>query len=139
LIGQSAQLNSDEKYIAESADRIARSTAAYQRLATLHAQLTDVPTPRPAARATPSTRDAGAAKPPAGGTSPAGTPLTNKDVIDLVVAGLDDENLIASINDAGAVSFDLTPAGLKTLLAGKVSNRVINAMRARAKAPAAPR
>lgn len=57
--------------------------------------------------------------------------LTNKDVIDLRQAGLDDDNLIAAIKSAKGVQFDLSPAGLKTLLAGKVSNRVIAAMRAR--------
>jgi hypothetical protein len=59
--------------------------------------------------------------------------LTNKDVIDLRIAGLDDDNLIAAITDARAVSFDLSPAGLKALLAGKISNRVIAAMRGRSK------
>jgi hypothetical protein len=57
--------------------------------------------------------------------------MTNGDVIDLRKAGLDDENLIAAIRDAGAVTFDLSPAGLKALLAAKVSNRVITAMRER--------
>jgi hypothetical protein len=58
--------------------------------------------------------------------------MTNKDVIDLRGAGLDDDNLIAAINDAKAVNFDLSPAGLKALLTAKVSNRVITAMRAKA-------
>ena len=57
--------------------------------------------------------------------------MTNTDVIDLRKAGLDDANLIASIRDAGAVAFDLSPAGLKTLLTAKVSNAVIAAMRER--------
>ena len=57
--------------------------------------------------------------------------MTNKDVVDLRVAGLDDDNLIAAIKDAKAANFDLSPAGLKALLTAKVSNRVITAMRAR--------
>jgi hypothetical protein len=57
--------------------------------------------------------------------------MTNADVIDLRKAGLDDDNLIAAIKDAGAVAFDLTPAGLKGLLGAKVSNKVIAAMRDR--------
>ena len=48
--------------------------------------------------------------------------MTNKDVVDLRVAGLDDDNLIAAIKDAQAVNFDLSPAGLKSLLSAKVSN-----------------
>jgi hypothetical protein len=133
LIAQAAQMNDDEKYIAESAERISRSTSAYQQLATLYAQLGDVrPAPRERAATTPpSARDTVVEKTRT--AEKAAAALTNKDVIDLVVAGLDDENLIATVSEAKTVNFDLTPAGLKTLLAGKVSNRVINAMRARAK------
>ena len=61
--------------------------------------------------------------------------MTNKDVIDLRAAGLDDSNLIAAITAAKAVNFDLSPAGLKTLLTGKVSNAVITAMRGRSDLP----
>jgi hypothetical protein len=57
--------------------------------------------------------------------------MTNQDVVDLRAAGLDDDNLIAAIKEAKGVKFDLSPAGLRSLLAGKVSNRVISAMRAR--------
>jgi hypothetical protein len=57
--------------------------------------------------------------------------MTNTDVIDLRKAGLDDDNLIAAIRDAPSVRFDLSPAGLKALLAAKVSNAVITAMRVR--------
>jgi hypothetical protein len=57
--------------------------------------------------------------------------MTNADVIDLRKAGLDEDNLIAAIRDAAAVGFDLSPAGLKALLAAKVPNRVITAMRER--------
>ena len=75
-------------------------------------------------------------------TTPAGPPaappaaeqaatMSNKDVIDLRAAGLDDENLIAAIKSAKSVGFDLSPAGLKTLLGAKITNRVITAMRAR--------
>jgi hypothetical protein len=133
MIGQAAQLNDDEKYITESAGRIARSTASYQRLAQMYAQLTDVPAarPTPTLPAPPPAREEKIAPPEK--TSTASGPLTNKDVIDLAAAGLDDDNLIATINEAKGVKFDLTPGGLKTLLSGKVSNRVINAMRARAK------
>ena len=45
--------------------------------------------------------------------------MSNQDVIELRTAGLDDENLIAAITAAKDVKFDLSPAGLKKLLAGK--------------------
>jgi hypothetical protein len=57
--------------------------------------------------------------------------MTNADVIDLRKAGLDDDTLVAALRDAASVRFDLSPAGLKALLAAKVSNKVIAAMRAR--------
>ena len=59
-------------------------------------------------------------------------------MIELVAAGLDQANLLAAIKDARRVSFDLSPAGLRELLAGKVPNPVITAMRARQTAQDAP-
>jgi hypothetical protein len=124
LITQAFQQNPDEKYIVESEARIHKSLSDYQQLAALYQKAeTTSPLP-PTSSRTPSAGATRAAAPGAG-------VMTNKDVIDLRVAGLDDDNLIAAINDAKAVNFDLSPAGLKTLLNGKVSNRVISAMRAR--------
>ena len=119
LITTAVAQNGTEKYIAESAARITASTVVTQRLAALSAAA--------GVSATPAA-SSNAPAPSAGG--PAG-PLTNQDVIDLRAAGLDDANLIAAIRDARAVAFDLSPAGLKALLGGKVSNGVITAMRAR--------
>jgi hypothetical protein len=119
LVSDARAMHPDEKYIGESADRIARSINAYRRLAELQ-------------------QVAHAARPARAPTAPRAAPLpakdaamTNKDVIDLRAAGLDDDNLIAAIKDAKAVNFDLSTAGLKALLAGKISNRVISAMRER--------
>jgi hypothetical protein len=119
LVGEARVMNPDEKYIGESAERIARSLDAYRRLAQLE-QVAHAA--RPALAPPPP-------KPPA--PPPATTAMTNKDVIDLRAAGLDDDNLVAAIKDARSVNFDLSPAGLRTLLAAKVSNRVITAMRER--------
>jgi hypothetical protein len=125
LLAQARALNGDEKYFGEAADRIARAVTGYGRLAALHEAATAVPAPAP-----PAARPVPAAAPPAAVEAAA---MTNKDVIELRRAGLDDENLIAAITDAGAVQFDLSPAGLKALLTAKVSNKVIAAMRARAR------
>ena len=57
--------------------------------------------------------------------------MTNAEVIDLRKAGLDDENLVAAIKEAPSAQFDLSPAALKALLAAKISNQVIAAMRTR--------
>jgi hypothetical protein len=134
LIIQAGQQNPDEKYIAESQARIHTGTTNYAQLAELYAQAKEIPLSAPTSqRAVPP---ASAARSTASPSAPApGAPttaaMTNKDVVDLRVAGLDDDNLIAAIKDAKAVNFDLSPAGLKTLLGAKVSNRVITAMRAR--------
>jgi hypothetical protein len=124
LIVQAYQQNPDEKYISESHLRIQNGAAGYAQLAELYQQAKAMP-------ATPPTSQR--ASPPAATPAPAASaPMTNKDVVDLRVAGLDDDNLIAAINDAKSVSFDLSPAGLKALLTAKVSNRVISAMRGKA-------
>jgi hypothetical protein len=130
LITQAATANPKEKYITEAVERIGRSVASYRRLAELYQAngLSSLATAPPA----PAARPTGAERPPTSPPSPAAE-MTNQDVIELRAAGLDDDNLIAAIKDAKAVQFDLSPAGLKALLAAKVSNKVIVAMRSRAK------
>ena len=126
FVQQAIAARKDEKYFAEAFTRISTNSLGYTRLRTMRASLglrQSAPTPAPPAAATASARPAAA--------PPGGAPMTNADVIDLRKAGLDDDNLIAAIRDAGAVTFDLSPAGLKSLLAAKVSNRVITAMRER--------
>lgn len=128
LIRQARTQNTSEKYIEEAVDRILASGDRYQQLATLHRAAATSPGASPSTAASAATH---ALAPPAG---PAGSaPMTNQDVIDLRTAGLDDDNLIAAITGAGSVRFDLSAAGLRALLAGKVSNRVITAMRSRAR------
>ena len=127
---QAGQQNPDEKYIAESQARIHSGGSSYAQLAELYAQAKATPLTAPTSqRAAAASTSSRAMSSPVASSSAA---MTNKDVVDLRVAGLDDENLIAAIKDAKAVNFDLSPAGLKALLSGKVSNRVITAMRARA-------
>jgi hypothetical protein len=125
FVMQAGAQNPDERYIADSQARIHTATTNYARLADLYAQAQAIPPTTPTSTRTPAPA---AARGATGGSSAA---MTNKDVIDLRAAGLDDDNLIAAIDTASAVRFDLTPAGLKTLLGAKVSNRVIAAMRAR--------
>lgn len=128
LVTQATTMNPDEKYFGQTAERISRSASAYERLEALYASAATAAAPPPASpvKRVPLAVEA---VPPPGGS--AKTTMTNTDVIDLRKAGLDDENLIAAIRDASTVQFDLSPAGLKALLAAKVSNKVIAAMRAR--------
>ncbi len=126
FVQQAIAARQDEKYFTEAFSRISSNSLGYTRLRTMRASLglrQSAPTPAPAKTPTASARPAAA--------SAGGAPMTNADVIDLRKAGLDDDNLMAAIRDAGAVAFDLSPAGLKALLAAKVSNRVITAMRER--------
>jgi hypothetical protein len=137
FIKQASAQNPTEKYITESADRIALNITRYQRLAAMYREVNAAPAPPARRTATPSTGGNPSTAPvesaASGATSPRSATMTNQDVIDLAAAGLDEDNLIAAIKDAKAVRFDLSAAGLKTLLGAKVSNRVITAMRSRAK------
>ena len=138
--GKAIEMKPDEKYFREPQARIATAIASYS---TLERQIAsyDRVRAKPAARAlaAPATgssapaRNAGAKPPAAAAPRPAADKGTfgNAEVIDLLQSGLDEENLLAAIKDAKAVSFDLTPDGLKQLLSNKVPNRVIAAMRAK--------
>jgi hypothetical protein len=123
----------DEKYFTESFSRISSSGLSYTRLRTMRASLGMRQTTAAKSAPGPAETVKLAAKSPVklAAKSPVktGTAMTNNDVIELRKAGLDDDNLIAAIKDAGSAKFDLTPAGLKALLTAKVSNRVITAMR----------
>jgi hypothetical protein len=133
LINQASAQNPGEKYFAETADRIGASSSRYYQLKELYRGLgvsaTSAPSRGPAPAAPPH---APAAAPAAGNPGPPAA-MTNEEVIDLRTSGLDDDNLIAAIAEAKSVRFDLSASGLKALLAAKISNRVIAAMRARAK------
>jgi hypothetical protein len=59
--------------------------------------------------------------------------LTNDDVIKMAKEHVDDDTIIASIHDAPAVDFDLSPDGNINLTHGGVSKNVLAAMRVRAK------
>ena len=129
LILQAVQQNPNEKYVVDAGARIQQSVTSYARLAELYQQAKMTPPTRPVSQR--ATTPAGPPAAPPAASEHAAT-MTNKDVIDLRAAGLDDENLIAAIKSAKGVSFDLSPAGLKALLGAKITNRVITAMRARA-------
>jgi hypothetical protein len=127
IITQAAAQHPDEKYITESLTRINASETAYRQVAALQQQTNT----RPAANA-PTRSDTRRASPaPTTASGTGGDTLSNADVIELRAAGLDDDNLIATIKAAKATMFDLSPAGLRSLLQAKVSNRVITAMRER--------
>jgi hypothetical protein len=61
--------------------------------------------------------------------------LTNDQIIKMAKAGVDEDSIIATIHDAAAVKFDLTPDGQIQLTSGGVRPKVLAAMRQRAKLP----
>jgi hypothetical protein len=90
--------------------------------------------------ATRSTTQTASSKPPAVGNSivPASSkssvePLTNDQVIQLVKANLDEENIIDTIKTAPAVNFDLSVNGEIKLAQNGVKGKILSAMKARAR------
>lgn len=99
-----------------------RSTAPSSKTATAAGASSAAP---PAASKAP----APAAK-PAANAAPA---LTNAQVIKMAKAGVDEDNIIATIHDATSVQFDLSPDGLVELASNGVKGKIVVAMRERAK------
>lgn len=145
-----------EKYFTEAQERLRVSTAMYKTLA--ERQYLAKKTPKDAGQ-TEALNSSRSTEPPPPSVNPAPaatTPfhrqpmparriepkpsenepasqttdaLTNETIMKLVKAGLSEENIIATISEASAVSFDLSPNGQVQLIQGGVSNRIISAMR----------
>lgn len=124
LMADASLGNPGEKYIGDASNRIADSVEAYQALAALYAAAGQ--TPASSGQTAPATASGSRAQ------ASTGEPMSNRDIIELKQAGLDDANLVAAIRDARAVRFDLGADGLKALLAAGISNNVIAAMRTKA-------
>jgi len=73
------------------------------------------------------------AKPASSGDSDT---ITNDQVISMVAAGMDEANIVDTIQHAKAVNFDLSVQGQVDLAKNKVSGHIITAMKTRARAPA---
>src|SRR3984957_1310954 len=67
--------------------------------------------------------------------TPAAPALTNAQVIKMAKAGVDEDNIVATIHDATSVQFDLSPDGLVNLASNGVKGKIVSAMRDRAKRP----
>jgi Plant specific mitochondrial import receptor subunit TOM20 len=64
---------------------------------------------------------------------PSGPPLTNDQVIQMVKAGVDEDNIIDTIRSAGAVNFDLSVDGQVKLAQNGVKGKVLTAMKTKAR------
>ncbi|MGA8108258.1 MAG: hypothetical protein WB974_02415 [Acidobacteriaceae bacterium] len=126
--GKAVDAKSSEKYFLEPQKRIETAIAHYRKLETEK----NAPPVKEVAEAPPVTKQV--SEPPterktehAGGKA-----LTNSQVVAMVRAGMDDATVEQTVKNAGAVDFDLTPAGRRRLTADGVSPAVITAMRTRA-------
>jgi hypothetical protein len=114
----------------------ASTTATGTRSATATAKPAAGKPPASASAAAPATTPAApaaASKAPAKPAAPAAPALTNAQVIKMAKAGVDEDNILATIHDATAVDFDLTPDGLVNLASNGVKGKIVIAMRERAK------
>lgn len=106
--GKAIDAKPTEKFFLEPQTRIDSALAHYKRLGDL-------------------------AKTDSSASKAAAEALTNKDVISMVQAKLDEANIIDTVQHADAVNFDLTPRGQIDLAKASVSGRIIAAMKQRAR------
>ncbi len=160
--GKAIDADPGEKLFADPQDRIETAVEHYKKLqggATLAAKAEPASAPPasaapPAKASTPRSTASGSgtrsatvrarkspsssgASPASGGSTHAKTPaapaLTNAQVIKMAKAGVDEDNIIATIHDATSVQFDLTPDGLVNLATNGVKGKIVTAMRERAR------
>jgi hypothetical protein len=151
--GKAVDAKKDEKYFLEPQKRIETAMAYYRKieghdkaLAAANAPPASQPagtdSAKPATRGgktsgtKPGNKSAGnkaAGGAASGAAANGGTALTNEQVMKMVKAGVDEDSVIATIREAPAVQFDLTPDGQIALAGGGVKGKILAAMRARAK------
>jgi hypothetical protein len=161
--GKAIDANPGEKLFADPQNRIETAVAHYKRLQGGSAQeakadaapATSTATPfkssspgkgassgtisksstvagnKPAASPAVPAASSAASKAPA--KAPAAPALTNAQVIKMAKAGVDEDNIVATIHDSTSVQFDLSPDGLVDLAANGVKGKIVTAMRERAK------
>jgi hypothetical protein len=74
---------------------------------------------------------------PAPAKKASGPPLTNDQVIQMVKAGLDEDNVIDTIRNAGSVNFDLSVDGQVKLAQNGVKGKILTAMKTKARSSSA--
>jgi hypothetical protein len=149
----------DEKYFREAQERLQTSVANYKELNERYYAAQKTPkeskpkeplaTPSPTSLSVTGSRSASSANslappktepktateskpsPPSKSTpeAKATETLTNETIVRMVKAGLSEENILATINETQAVSFDPSPNAQLQLIQAGVTNRLINAMR----------
>jgi hypothetical protein len=117
-----------EKYFMQPQTRIDTALAHYKVLGEQKA-------PSESAASVPASTSKPVASTRTSASAPAASAdaVTNDQVISMVAAGMDEGNIIDTIQHARSVNFDLTVNGQVELSKNKVSGRVITAMKSRAR------
>jgi hypothetical protein len=160
--GKAIDAKPSEKYFIEPQNRIEMAAEHYRKLAQgadtkggtepTEAESKDsgsvkpVSTPSPASKepnngaSASKPRPAPSKAPPSGNSAakpstakPTGPPLANADIIKMAKAGVDEESIIASIQEASSVNFDFSPDSLIALANAGAKGKIVTAMRARAR------
>jgi hypothetical protein len=149
--GKAIDAKPSEKYFIDPQTRIETAVAHYKKLSegaktkenletasndsgpkaeTASVSTNAAPQPSVGTKSSGGTSGAGA-KPSS--PTPSGSALTNTDVIKMAKAGVDEDSIVAAIQDAKAVQFDLTPPGLIDLANNGVKGKLVSAMRERSR------
>jgi hypothetical protein len=132
--GKAIDAKPTEKYFLEPQNRIDTALAHYKTLGDQKAPV-EATAPAVPVRTTPAAHSTAM---PASAAASSGA-MTNDQVVSMVAAGLDEANVIDTIQHAKSVNFDLSVQGQVDLSKNKVSGRIITAMKTRARAPATHR
>jgi hypothetical protein len=142
MYGKAIDAKLSEKYFADPQTRIEVAVAHYKKLS-------EGPntTEETAARSNAPAAAKGSVPAAEGNSTPTGSktargttnsappPLANADIIKMAKAGVDEESIIASIQDAANVDFAFSPDDLIALASAGVKGKIVGAMRLRAKQP----
>jgi hypothetical protein len=139
--GKAIDAKVSEKNFADPQTRIEAAVAHYKKLSEGPNTTEDTATrassnasgaatgPPPAAEANSAT----AGSKTAHGTKNSVPPLTNADIIKMAKAGVDEDSIVAAIQDAAKVDFVLSPDELIALASAGVKAKIVGAMRVRSK------
>jgi hypothetical protein len=133
--GKAIDAKPTEKYFLQPQTRIDTALAHYKLLGDQKSPAASVTSATPAGTSTGATSSSGT-KAVSPTTPSASDAINNDQVVSMVAAGLDEANIIDTIQHAKAVNFDLSVQGQMDLAKNKVSGRIITAMKARARTPA---
>jgi hypothetical protein len=142
--GKAVDGKPSEKYFLQPQNRIETALVHYKQLqdqksGTVSASAGSSSTAKVSTRGVHSSTSGSTQPAPAkslASSSPAkssGPPLTNDQVIKLVKANVDEDNIIDTIRHASAVNFDLSVDGVVNLANNGVKGKILTAMKARAR------